>query len=125
MKSYLLALVCVAALCVQASADSIRITDLAAKPQVTKTLTGHDAAKLLKAFDSLPWDHTPGKRCHFPAFRIERLAGESVALDATICFACNNVRFGQPAGKGLQGFNASTDAAKQFHATLTGLFPAQ
>jgi hypothetical protein len=125
VKSYLLALVCVAALCAQAFADSIRITDLAAKPQIAKTLTGRGAAKFLKAFNSLPWDQTPGKRCHFPAFRIERLTGDSVTLDATICFACDNVRFSTPAEKGLQGFDASAGAAKQFHATLTGLFPTQ
>lgn len=125
MKAYLLALVCIAALCAQAFADSMRITDLSAEPQVAKTLAGRDAAKLLKAFNSLPWDHTPGKRCHFPVFRIERLTGDSVAVDATICFACDNVRFGRPAGKGLQGFDASTGAAKQFQATLTGLFAIQ
>ena len=125
MRFYFFALVCIAALCVQASAASIRITDLAAKPQVRKTLTGPDAAKLLKALNNLPWDHTPGKRCHFPAFRIEQFAGDTIILDASICFACNNVRFSKPAGKGLQGFDASNHIAKQFHAALTGLFPTQ
>ena len=125
MKSCLLLLLCIVTLRVQAAADSLRISNLIAKPQVTKTLTGRDAAKMQRAFDGLPWDHTAGMLCHFPAFRIQRISGNSVVLDATICFTCNNVGFSKPAEKGYQGFDASADSTKEFHAILKKLFATQ
>jgi hypothetical protein len=122
MRFFILLLLCSAALRVQAAADSLRVSDLTANPPVTKTLNGQEAARVLNAFERLPWDQTQGMRCHHPAFRIERLAGDTVLLEATICFGCNNVRFRKPEGKGTQGFDASKENAKSFHTMLEELF---
>ena len=104
------------------SSDTVRVTYLSAKPEITRTLTDHDAANIKQAFEGLSWDHTVGDKCHQPSFKIEITSPDS-KLQATICFACRNVQFIVPSERGLQGFNASDAAAKHLLDLLTRLFP--
>jgi hypothetical protein len=124
--TYLLPLLaCLVALNAEAAPETIRVTDLQAKPQVVKILQAREAEELGNAFDNLPWDNTPGTRCHTPGYRLERLSDGKVVLDATICFACDNVRYSIPAGKGTHGFSPSTKASRRLQDSLKKLLAAE
>lgn len=102
--------------------DTLQIFDLSAKPQVSKTITGVEAGKILDAFDGLPWDPTHGDKCFYPAYRIKGRAGKTTVLDASICFACEWVGFRQPKDKGMRAFDASAASAQEFQKTLKAIF---
>ena len=103
------------------SAKDILVTDLTAIPPVEKPVTGSAAEKVLRDFQSLEWDGTPGARCHHPAFRITDPAKGKAALDVTICFSCWNVRYFVPE-KPLSGFKKDAPSVKKLQETLRALF---
>ena len=100
--------------------DTLKLTALNATPEQSTLISGKKASEIIKAFTELPWDGTPGSKCHHPAYEIIFKIEESKEIKATICFACRNVRFIQPEDA-LKGFENS-EKTQEFHALLNAEF---
>lgn len=100
--------------------DTLKLTALNTNPEQSTLISGKKASEIIKAFTELPWDGTPGSRCHNPAFEIIFKLEESKKTKATICFACQNVHFFQPEDA-LKGFKNS-EKTQEFHALLNAEF---
>jgi hypothetical protein len=70
-----------------------------------------------------------GSRCHFPQFLVRFYSKNTLIVEESICFGCQNIRLLRSDitqlsnNIGEQGFNAKTNKAEELHNYLKDLFP--